>query len=157
MHMIRRILHTAALAFLVGPVYAQEGAVNPDVTRANIHETICVVGWTKTVRPSAAVMRDIKLRLAAKAGIAAADAYKYELDHVVPLELGGAPLDEQNLQLQPWAGSCGAKAKDRLEYELSRRVCAGEVSLDQARAEIAEDWVEAFERYVDPRGCNGGQ
>src|SRR5260221_14592499 len=27
------------------------GATNPGVTQANIHQTICVQGWTKTVRP----------------------------------------------------------------------------------------------------------
>lgn len=27
------------------------GAINPDVTQTNIYETICVRGWTRTVRP----------------------------------------------------------------------------------------------------------
>lgn len=27
------------------------GAINPAVTQANIHETICVKGYTKTIRP----------------------------------------------------------------------------------------------------------
>ena len=56
------------------------------------------------------------------------------------------------------ADTCASDAaKDRLEFEMSRRVCAGELALDQARAEIAEDWVDAFEKYVDPRGCSGGK
>ena len=153
--MIRRILHTAAaLAFLVGPVCAQEGAVNPDVTQANIHETICRPGWTKTVRPPTSVTNTIERQLALAGHV---DPAGYVLDHVMPLELGGAPLDPRNLALEQLAGPCGARAKDRLEFEMSRRVCAGELALDQARAEIAEDWVEAFERYIDPRGCNGGK
>ncbi len=34
------------------PNYAPPpGAINPQVTQANIAETICVSGWTRTVRP----------------------------------------------------------------------------------------------------------
>jgi hypothetical protein len=151
--MIRQILHTtAALAFLVSPICAQEGAVNPDVTQENIHETICRPGWTKTVRPPASETNPIKWKLARESGV---DPVGYQLDHVIPLELGGAPLDPRNLALEQLAGSCGARAKDRLEFEMLRRVCAGELALDQARAEIAEDWVEAFQKYIDPQGCNG--
>jgi hypothetical protein len=29
------------------------GAINPDVTQMNISRTVCVRGWTKTVRPPA--------------------------------------------------------------------------------------------------------
>jgi hypothetical protein len=91
------------------------------------------------------------LSLALRAGV---DPAGYELDHVIPLELCGAPLDERNLELEPLAGACGARAKNKLEYEMSRLVCAGELTLDQVRAEIATNWVEAYERYVDSRGCN---
>jgi hypothetical protein len=151
--MIRQILHTAAaLAFLVSPVCAQDGAVNPNVTQENIHETICRPGWTKTVRPPASATNAIKWKLARESGV---NPNVYELDHVIPLELGGAPLDPRNLVLQQLAGRCGARTKDHLEFEMVRGVCAGELALDQARAEIAEDWVEAFQEYIDPRGCNG--
>jgi hypothetical protein len=128
-------------------------AINPNVVQDSIHQTICVNGWTKTVRPPASVMRDMKLELMAKAGLPASDAYQYELDHVVPLVLGGAPLDPANLQLQPWRGPCGAKAKDRVETELARRVCAGDVSLDKAQGLISNDWPKAYQTYVDARGC----
>ena len=30
------------------------------------------------------------------------DAPKYELDHIIPLCLGGSPTDPSNLQLKPW-------------------------------------------------------
>jgi hypothetical protein len=32
---------------------------------------------------------------------------------------------------------------------MSRLVCAGKLTLDQAWTEIATDWVEAYEHYVD--------
>jgi hypothetical protein len=28
-----------------------QGAINPAVTQINIHQIVCVIGWTKTVRP----------------------------------------------------------------------------------------------------------
>jgi hypothetical protein len=56
----------------------------------------------------------IKWKLAVRAGVALID---YELDHVIPLELGGAPLDERNLELELLAGACGAPAKNKLECE----------------------------------------
>ena len=35
------------------------------------------------------------------AAIVATNAQVYELDHIVPLERGAAPLDENHFQLQP--------------------------------------------------------
>jgi hypothetical protein len=97
-------------------------ALNPAVNQSNIHATICVAGWTKTQRPSAQALRPIKEKL--MAAIGASNPQLYELDHIVPLELGGAPLDVRNFQLQTYAGECNARDKDALEHELSRLVCA---------------------------------
>ncbi len=36
------------------------GAINPDVTQANIGSTVCVRGWTKTVRPPASHTNRLK-------------------------------------------------------------------------------------------------
>lgn len=41
------------------------GAFNPAVTQANIRQTVCVSGWTKTVRPRVSVTNRIKLKLLA--------------------------------------------------------------------------------------------
>lgn len=38
-------------------------------------------------------------------------ASQYELDHIVPLALGGHPRNLKNLMLQPWEGADGAHAK----------------------------------------------
>jgi hypothetical protein len=64
--------------------------VNSAVTQANIQDTICRRGWTRTVRPPREVTDAIKRNLAADQGVSVRD---YELDHVVPLDLGGAPAD----------------------------------------------------------------
>jgi hypothetical protein len=68
-------------------LFAGALALNPAVNQGNIHETICVPGWTKSVRPTAQELRPIKDRLMAETG--ASDPQPYQLDHLVPLELGG--------------------------------------------------------------------
>jgi hypothetical protein len=42
-----------------------------------------------------------------------------------------------------------ARAKDRLENRLNKMVCAGEVTLEQARTDIKTDWQAAFRSYVE--------
>src|SRR6266550_368748 len=63
--------------------------LNPDVTPETIRETICVVGWTATIRPPSTYTSKLKSQqmLSERLSGTAAD---YEEDHRVPLELGGA-------------------------------------------------------------------
>jgi carbamate kinase len=68
------------------------------------------------------------------------EAYRFDLDHTVPLCLGGAPADERNLQLQPWDE---ASEKDAAEACLARAVCAEVMTLAEARELIFQDWREA--------------
>ena len=128
--------------------YAPPGALNLQVTQVMIHQTICIAGWTATVRPSTSYTNAVKLKLIRERGLPDSDVTKYELDHFVPLALGGHPSSVENLWLQLWEGEQGAKKKDQVEATLHRMVCRGQISLDQARLEIAADWSKAFDRYV---------
>jgi hypothetical protein len=58
----------------------------------------------------------------------------YELDHIIPLSLGGAARDPSNLQLQPWPE---ARRKDAVEMELSNAVCEGRMPLAEAHRRVA--------------------
>src|SRR5262245_12033091 len=69
------------------------GMVDPRVTEHNIQITICRLGWARSVRPSRDVTDAIKRNLVADMHVRVRD---YELDHIVPLDLGGAPLDLRN-------------------------------------------------------------
>jgi hypothetical protein len=133
-----------ARSALLGP----PGAINEDVTQANIQQTICVPGSTATVRPSTSFTNSVKAKLLREQGLAQADAAKYELDHLIPLALGGHPRKPENLWLQPWDGEWGARVKDRLEVKLKAMVCAGRLTLEAARRAIAVDWIAAFKSYV---------
>ncbi|MCC3769517.1 hypothetical protein [Streptomyces sp. UNOC14_S4] len=122
----------------------QPGAYNPDVTQATIGSTICVPGWTKTVRPPASYTNRLKVQQIGEYGYTDTDTADYEEDHLVPLELGGAPKDAKNLWPEPRYGNEQAGDKDHVENRLKTAVCGGEVTLDAARSAIATDWTTAL-------------
>lgn len=113
------------------------GALNPAVTQRTIDRTICVSGWTKTVRPPESVTEREKVASMAAYGDSGS-THGYEYDHLVSLELGGATNDARNLWPEP-GGS--PNPKDSVENALHRQVCSGEMSLARAQHVIATDWV----------------
>ena len=123
-------------------------ALNTDVTQATIADTICRPGYTALVRPSTTYTNGVKKKLLDEANIPAGNADRYELDHRVPLALGGHPRHLENLVLQSWNSEEGAKKKDRLERKLQLLVCAGSVPLSRARAAIWFDWLGAYRMYI---------
>jgi hypothetical protein len=129
------------------------GATNPSVSQENIDETICVSGWTKTIRPAASYTNQLKKKQIGEYGYENKDPKAYEEDHLISLQLGGDPRNPKNLWPQPYAGPCGARVKDVLETKLKRLVCIGEISLEEAQTAIANDWVAAYNQYVKPLEC----
>jgi hypothetical protein len=119
------------------------GAVNPAVTQGDIGRTICRSGWTRTVRPPESVTEPEK-RASMRAYGDRLPLHAYEYDHLIPLELGGAPNRPRNLWPEPGASP---NPKDRLENRLRALVCDGSLSLTAARRAIAANWVAAYRRY----------
>ncbi|HZT14966.1 MAG TPA: HNH endonuclease signature motif containing protein [Gaiellaceae bacterium] len=68
-----------------------------------------------------------------------------EIDHIVPLELGGSNA-AANLFPEPGSGPASYHVKDRLENRLHDLVCAGRLSLAAARRGIAADWEALYLR-----------
>lgn len=124
------------------------GALNPDVTQATIGLTICLAGWTATVRPATSYTNGVKAKLLREHGLHPSDADRFELDHLVPLALGGHPRSVENLWLQSWTGEWSARRKDQLEVRLKNMVCSGAHPLAEARRAIAADWHAAWIKYV---------
>ncbi|MGW2746627.1 hypothetical protein [Streptomyces sp. NPDC001450] len=120
------------------------GALNPDVTQDTIDSTICVSGWTATVRPSTSYTNALKKKQIAEYGYSDTSLSDYEEDHFVPLELGGAPKSEENLWPEPHYGDGTSAEKDAVENKLKKAVCAGEVGLDDAQNAIMTDWTTAL-------------
>lgn len=126
------------------------GVANPSVTQKNIGSTICVVGYTKTIRPPASYTTGIKRKqLAAgynlNGDLSTAD---YEEDHLIPLEIGGHPSAVGNLWPEPWAGNYGARVKDKLENKLHLLICARQITLAAAQAVFKTNWIAGYKKYV---------
>ena len=139
------------------------GALNPDVTQANIHSTICVKGFTRTIRPDEQYTERLKREQIVVYGYSDRRLRDYEEDHLVSLELGGSPTDPRNLWPEPHhvMGGWGSYAKDRLENEFNQMVCRGRLPLADAQSMIAHDWIAAYRRFIgnvpdDSRGHRYG-
>jgi hypothetical protein len=122
----------------------QPGTTNPDVTQSTIGSTICVSGWTATVRPSSSYTTTLKIQQIAEYGYSDTSTADYEEDHLIPLELGGAPKAATNLWPEPRSGTKTAANKDTVENKLKTAVCNGTVTLAQARHAIATNWTTAL-------------
>jgi hypothetical protein len=94
-----------ALSYQSAPVEA----LNADVRQDTIQQTICVAGYTASVRPSTTYTNCVKLKLLRERELPATAAADFELDHRIPLALGGHPRNLQNLMRQPWEGRMGLK------------------------------------------------
>jgi len=93
------------------------GATNPVVTPATISTTICKSGWTATVRPPSNYTSPLERAQIVRYRYADIDATHHEEDHLVPLEVGGAPRDPLNL----WPEVLRQRAPERPGRE--RRPC----------------------------------
>jgi hypothetical protein len=125
-------------------LHCTPGAFNPDVTQATIQDTICVIGWTSSIRPPPTYTQGLKNQQKPEYGEASLPNADIEEDHLVPLELGGNPMDPNNLWPEPRdnvAGpNKGAESKDQEESQLKDAVCNGQMTLDAARQKMLADW-----------------
>jgi hypothetical protein len=129
------------------------GAVMPnaaltpgDVLSTNVNE-ICVSGYAKRARD---VSTATKNQVYAEYGIISRAPGEYEIDHLVPLGIGGSN-DVKNLWPQPTNPRPGRLEKDALEDELHKRICDRSIDLRTAQSDIATDWVAAYRKYVQQR------
>jgi hypothetical protein len=105
------------------------GVINPDVTQATIESTICVRGWTRTIRPPTEYTNELKRRQMREYGLGGSTT-DYQEDHLISLELGGHPTDPRNLWPEPYPR---AAVVDGIENDLNAQVCAGTLSLADAQ------------------------
>jgi len=152
----------------VGPSYlypdaeTTPGVTNPQVTQANIQQTICVSGWTHTIRPLPSYTDNLKKQQLQAARYTDKTPAHYEEDHFISLELGGDPHDPKNLWPEMWgtpdepltphgpfpASIIGAKSKDKVENALKAAVCAGTLTLHEAQQTIATDWFKYYRDHL---------
>ena len=143
----------AVLAFLAAvPAAAQDWAIVPDPTltpgeaRTTDAGDICSTP-TRELRHWSRERDD---RILSEYGLPAGPHPNFEVDHLIPLCLGGADSDA-NLWPQPRRSlepKWNAERKDDLEHRLCEMVCAGELEVGAAQAEIRDDWTESYQRRL---------
>ena len=128
------------------------GSLNPAVTQDTIQTTICVPGYSSSIRPPVSYTDALKAKELADPAYgdtANQNPADYELDHFIPLSSGGNPTDQRNLWPQPRnTAPYNAGVKDQLEYKLYQMICAGQITLADAQKAIVTDWVQAYRDYV---------
>jgi hypothetical protein len=110
-------------------------------------QDICALGYARKVRD---VPLEMKREVYHEYGIKSHGPGDYEIDHLIPLELGGSNsiknLWPESHRTSPW----NAQVKDRLEDKLHELVCGGQLDLKTAQRAIASNWIEAYKKYVSP-------
>jgi hypothetical protein len=111
---------------------------------------ICRPGYATIVRPTGDLWRRLKDQAYDRYGLRRGYRSRvlqngltesgYEVDHLIPLELGGSPASLENIWPEPIES---AKQKDVVENELHDLVCSGRMQLKQAQHAIVKDWKTA--------------
>jgi len=144
------LLLTTGVAY-ADPIVVEPILPNPVMTPGvsdprGTRENICLSGYSGSVRN---VPNRVKQQ--------AFDLYhldrtkdKYEIDHLISLELGGSNdiknLWPQSYTTKPW----NAHVKDKLENRLHREICDGILTVQEAQEAIKTDWIKTYcEKYDD--------
>jgi hypothetical protein len=142
----------AAQSRAPGPVMPNP-MLTPGVVRELSLEEICTTRWgldRRFVTP--AMRREVFTRYRLRGPNDPAcrkdkHGRRYELDHLIPRQLGGAD-DVDNLFPQCYAGRpWNAVLKDRVENRLHKEVCAGTITLEDAQRDIAKDWRALYRKF----------
>ena len=137
------------------------GMKNLDISQSNIDQTICNSNWsTKSIRPSVQYTNSLKSQELNSGYNYKGDTNpkNYELDHLIPLELGGNPTSEQNLWPEPYntainKQTIGAHEKDRVENSLHKEVCNSDITLQKAQEIITSDWYACYLTIKNKQIC----
>lgn len=141
------VLLSAAVPALAEDPVLPNPNLTPGAVRTEDAGRVCEPGYARSVRHTSG---KLKHRIYEDYGIDRRGGH-YAIDHLIPLGLGGADdrknLWPQSFDTEPW----NARVKDRLESYLHDMVCAGEVPIEVAQRDIAQDWITAYRKYLgDP-------
>jgi len=118
-------------------LYPDSDLTPGDVLTSNT-SIICQAGYTKTVRD---VPLSLRKEVYAEYDVPyPAPAGSFEVDHFLPLELGGSN-DIKNLWLEP---APEFHEKDKVENYLHDQVCNHGMDIEEAQREIVTDWYAIY-------------
>jgi hypothetical protein len=140
----------ASLAAWAAPAGAQTAVPDPTLTPGAVRSTdtadVCQHG-TSQLRH---MTRERSDALLGEYGLPGGRHPDYELDHLIPLGIGGAD-DDANIWPEPRATiepEWNAERKDQLEAKLRALVCGGKLDITVAQKAVADDWTQAWLHYV---------
>lgn len=145
---VRTLLAVVVAGVLAVPAMAAEIRPDPNKTGGSVeyHTPVQVCGHSSEHRHFSNALRDEVL---ARYGLPRGPHPDYEIDHLVPVCLGGGndvsnlwPQPRRNIELK-W----NAEAKDRLETVLCDLVCDGLLDIGDAQEAIITDWIAAYHLY----------
>ena len=130
------VIALTSLFVLVANVRAQETLLpNPKLTPGRVAQSEKDRGGV-TVEMEQKVFARYRLPWSSRAA--------FKIDHLIPLELGGADtidnLWPQRLRARPY----GPDRKELLTEVLLQRIARGQITLEQAQEQISRDWIDAF-------------
>jgi hypothetical protein len=135
------------LAMLVStPALAEDPILpNPHITPGTTMkdlglERLCLSGYTGSVRNVSTAKKKVVYELYDLPY----GTGKYEVDHLISLELGGdnsvKNLWPESYLTHPW----NAKVKDKLENKLHQLVCDNIMPMEEAQQKISTDWIKTY-------------
>ena len=141
----------AMLAILIAwPAFSQAVAPDPTLTPGAVRTTDAFDVCSHGTRQYRHMNRERSDVIMAEYGLPGGPHEAYEIDHLIPLSIGGSD-DDANLWPEPrrmiepeWS----AERKDELEMRLHALVCAGRIEIVDAQKAMAEDWTGAWLLYV---------
>lgn len=130
------IVPSIALAQL--PSYNTPGA-KTKATEAQV----CAPDYEASVKPIASFQRNEALKRYGRDST----SFTGELDHLIPISLGGSN-EPDNLWPMPDNKEYGVAWKRELETTLHQMVCDKKITLKDAQNDIKKDWTKAYDKYV---------
>lgn len=125
---------------------APRAALTPGAVREVSAQAMCAMGEE---RPP--IANAVAVEVFRKYGIHDPKPRAFEVDYLIPPDLGGTD-DVRNLWPQPYnEGTWNARVKDALEDRLRTMVCTGELELRVAQRDLANDWIGAYRKYFATR------
>lgn len=126
----------SVLVALAGSVCAQEALLpDPKLTPGRV---------AQTDKDRGGVTVGMEQKVFARYRLPWASRPAFKIDHLIPLELGGADtidnLWPQSLRARPY----GPERKQLLTEVLLQRIAKRQITLEDAQEQIRRDWIDAF-------------
>jgi hypothetical protein len=133
---VKRFITLSVLFVLAAGVRAQDALLpNPKLTPGRV---------AQSDKDRGGVTVEMEQKVFARYRLPWSSRPAFKIDHLIPLELGGADtidnLWPQSLRARPY----GWERKELLTEVLLQRIARKQITLEQAQEQIAYDWIDAF-------------